>query len=384
MRYTQAERVGQIVLVAVALVFAVGVASFLLPGGGRGSAPGASATSSPSGSPGAPNVTITHATCCAQTARYFHAAWQSSARVSAVKLAVTPDPGFACEATVDASATKGVFGCAGLLRGATDYLALLTVTTPAGAFPIEHKFKTMGDKLSDVKWFTEFEDPAGDPLACAAASCRIIQNYTTGKDPMSAQQILDLGRQFNKSRDPGIDPAAMATVLQRLDGGNHYHYYRYDTREDATGAAVYWLLRSGKPVIVISLAGQHGPVLIGFQGTYGTYYDDPVNKTTAVIVEDPQRGDLDPRTANRRPDKPRAADYQTGHVLGLDEWYRDEWWLGFAYASPIRMPDGSLVAIDRNDGVYATPHWAGKFVIVVDDADADNPPDREGRVKFRG
>ena len=38
---------------------------------------------------------------------------------------------------------------------------------------------------------------------------------------------------------------------------------------------------------------------------------------------------------------------------------------------------------DRTDGAYPTPHWAGKFVILVDDADAENPPDREGQVKFR-
>ena len=47
------------------------------------------------------------------------------------------------------------------------------------------------------------------------------------------------------------------------------------------------------------------------------------------------------------------------------------------------MPDGSSVNIERSDGAYPTPHWAGKFVIIVDDADAENPPDREGRVKFR-
>jgi hypothetical protein len=145
---------------------------------------------------------------------------------------------------------------------------------------------------------------------------------------------------------------------------------------------VYWLVRSGKPVMVISLAGQHGPVLTGFQGLYGTYYDDPANKITAVVVEDPQRGDLDPRTAGHRPDKPRSAGFQTGQPIPLSEWYGDEWWLRFVYASPIKMPDGSFLAVDRTDGVYPTPHWAGKFVILVDDGDADNPSDREGRVKF--
>ena len=29
------------------------------------------------------------------------------------------------------------------------------------------------------------------------------------------------------------------------------------------------------------------------------------------------------------------------------------------------------------------PHWEKKFVILVDVGDADNPPDRVGRVKFR-
>src|SRR3989442_13322364 len=169
----------------------------------------------------------------------------------------------------------------------------------------------MADRLSSVTWFSECEAPAGEPLACAAASCRIIQNYTTGKDPLTAQGILDLGKQFNRSRDPGLDPVAIASVLQRMDPRNHYHYYRYDTREDATGAAVYWLLRSGKPVMVISLAGQHGPVLIGFQGAYGTYYDDPANKVTAGGLHGPPRGGLDPRAHRRPPHKPPPPGFPT-------------------------------------------------------------------------
>jgi hypothetical protein len=32
---------------------------------------------------------------------------------------------------------------------------------------------------------------------------------------------------------------------------------------------------------------------------------------------------------------------------------------------------------------FPLPQWAGKFVILVDDGDADNPPDREGRGFFR-
>ena len=382
MRYTRAERVAQMTVVAVAVVFAVGVVGFVFRGVGGGG-PGPSSPPTATATPRGPDAKITQETCCTQTARFIRATWESTTRVSAAKVTLVPDPGFACDATVDPSGLKGTFGCTGLLRGATNYVARLELTTAAGTYPFEQKFKTMGDKLNDVKWFTEFEDPGGDPLACAAASCRIIQNYTAGKDPLTAQQILDLGRQFNHSADPGLDPAAIATLLQRLEPRNHYHYYRYNTREDATGAAVYWLVRSGKPVMVISLAGQHGPVLIGFQGAYGTYYDDPANKVTGVIVEDPQRGDLNPATQNRRPDKYRTAGFQTGQLLGLEEWYGDEWWLRFAYAGTIPMPDGSTRNIERNDGVYATPHWAGKFVIIVDDSDAENPPDREGRVKFR-
>jgi hypothetical protein len=383
MRYTRAERVGQAILVGIALVFAIGAFGFVFRGGeavdGR---PAASAGPAPTATPAGPEVKITQDTCCTQTARGLRATWESSAQVTAAKVTLTPDPGFECSATMEASGRKGAIGCQGLLKGATDYVAQLQLTTAAGTFPFEHKFKTMGDRLNDVKWFTEFEDPAGDPLACAAASCRIIQNYTAGADPYTAQAILDLARQFNRSNDPGIDPVAIATVLHRMEPRNNYHYYRYDTREEATGAAVYWLVRSGKPVMVITLAGQHGPLLIGFQGNYGTFYDDPANAITGVIVQDPQRGDVE-RGLNRRPDMYRTAGFQTGQLLTMNEWDRGEWWLGFPYAGTIAMPDGSRVNIERNDGVYPTPHWAGKYVIIVDDGDAETPADREGRVRFR-
>jgi hypothetical protein len=381
MRYTGAERAAQGVLVAVGLVFALVVFGVLFRGSASG--PSASPTPTVTAISRAPDVKFTQPTCCAQTARFLLVTWEATAHITAAKVALTPDPGFACSASIDANGLRGTFSCRGLLKGATDYVANLELTTAAGTFPFQHRFKTMGDRLVDVKWFTEFEDPASEPLACAAASCRIIQNYTTGKDPLTAQAILDLGRQFNRSKDPGLDPVAIATVMQRMDAGNHYHYYRFDTREDATGAAVYWLVRSGKPVIVISLAGQHGPVLIGFQGNYGTYYDDPSNRIGGVIVEDPQRGDVNPLTRNHRPDISRDAAFQSGKLVGLDEWYGHEWWLRFSYPASIKMPDGSLQNIERNDGVYPTPHWEQKFVILVDDGDADNPPEREGRVTFR-
>ena len=379
--YTRGERIGQVVLVVLALVFATAVGGFLFGRGGGG-------TAEPSASPSVPaalkppDVTFTQETCCTQTARFMKIAFVSSEKANATKLTVVPDPGFACDATLDATGAKGTLSCQGLLKGATDYTATLALVTARGTFSYQQKFKTMGDKLTGVQWFTEFEDPKGDPLSCAAASVRIIQNYTAGKDPLTAQQILDQGRPLNKSKDPGIDPVAIAGMQKKLNANNNYHYYRFPTREEATKSAVYWLVRSGKPVHVISLAGQHDPVLVGFTGTFGTYYDDPINAYTQVIVEDPQRGDTNPLTANHRPDKSRSADFQTGHAVDLSEWNRDEWWLGFAYASPIRMPDGSLLAIDRNDGAYPTPHWAGQFVILVDDGDAEWPSDKEGRVKW--
>ena len=211
---------------------------------------------------------------------------------------------------------------------------------------------------------------------CAAASVRIIQAFTTGRDVATAAKILDLGRPYNRSADPGIDPAAIAAVITALEPTNRYHYYRFRTREEATAAAVRWLARSAKPVIAISLAGQHAPVIVGAVG--------PVDAPTALVVEDPQRGDLDPRTAKHRPDKSRSSEFQTGKVIGLDEWYRDDWWLRDAYKGAIVFNvDAKVHDVDRNDGLYPRPHWDGTFVILVDDGDVDNPPDREGRVATR-
>ena len=315
--YTRAERAGQIIVVAIALVFALAVGGFALRLGGptaAGPTPTPSATAAVR-----PEVTFAHETCCAQTARFLSATWQSSERVAKAALSLGPDPGFPCATSVEVSATKGLITCQGLLRGATDYVASRSLTTAGGTYLFEHKFKTMRDRLTNVQWFTEFENPTGDPLACAAASCRIVQFYTTGQDTTTAEGILAMGRQFNRSRDPGLDPAAIATVQKRLDARNNYHYYRFATREEATKSAVYWLVRSGKPVHVISLAGQHDPVLIGFAGAFGTFYDDPSNQISSVVVEDPQRGDMRPETANRRPDKYRTPGFQTGQPIGLDD-----------------------------------------------------------------
>jgi hypothetical protein len=381
--YTRAERIAQLSLVVVALVFAIAVGGFVFGRGGGPSGAGADATPSASGSAKPPVVTFTQDTCCTQTARFLKAAWTSTDRVTTAKVVVTPETGFPCDTTLDPGGLKGVISCQGLLKGATDYVATLTLTGPRGTFTYPQKFKTMGDRLTGVQWFTEFEDPRGDPLACAAASVRIVQSYTTGgKDPLTATQILTQGQAYNKSKDPGIDPVAIATMQKRLDARNNYHYYRFATREEATKSAIYWLVRSGKPVHVISLAGQHDPLLIGFTGFFGTFYDDPSNAFTQLIVEDPQRGDTRPETASHRPDKSRSPGFQTGQPIGLTEWYGDEWWLRFNYAASVRMPDGSFINVERNDGAYPTPHWGGQFVLLVDDGDVDWPSDKEGRVKW--
>jgi hypothetical protein len=375
--YTPGERLGQAVVVMVGLIFAIAVGGFVLRGG-PGDV-GSGATPAPAASPTAlaPAVKFTQDTCCTQTARWLRASWESSERVLKATVQLTPDPGFACSTTLDPAGTKGVLSCVGLLQGVTDYVATLSLTLGRDTFRYEQKFKTMGDRLTGVKWFTEFENPVGDPLACAAASIRIVQNYTAKQDPLSAEQILAAGRAYNKSRDPGLDPVAIATMQKRLDPNSNYHYYRFSSREEATKSAVYWLIRSAKPVHVISLAGQHDPLLIGFTGAFGTWYDDPGNRISQVIVQDPQRGEMRPETAGRRPDMYRTPGFQTGQPIALEEWYGNEWWLRFGYA-----PVVSGVNIDRNDGAYPAPHWGGTFVLLVDDADSEWPSDREGRVKW--
>ncbi|MGH2492920.1 MAG: hypothetical protein ACRDF9_15595 [Candidatus Limnocylindria bacterium] len=376
--YSPAERLGQAIVVMIGLVFAITVGGFILRGGPAEVGIGATPTPAASPTAKAPEVKFTHETCCTQSARFIRATWESSEKVTKAALQLIPDPGFPCVTSLDPSGAKGALGCQGLLRGATDYVAGLSLTVGRDVFRYEHKFKTMGDRLTDVKWFTEFENPTGDPLACAAASIRIVQNFTAKQDPMTAEQILTAGKAYNKSRDPGLDPVAIATMQKRLDPNNNYHYYRFGTREEATKSAIYWLVRSGKPVHVISLAGQHDPVLIGFTGVFGTFYDDPANTISQMIVQDPQRGDMRPETASRRPDMYRTPGFQTGQPIGLDEWYGNEWWLRFDYA-----PVVSGVNIDRSDGVYPSPHWGRTFVLLVDDADAEWPSDREGRVKWR-
>src|SRR4029077_13646871 len=121
--YTRGERIAQVSLVAVALVFAVAVGGYLFGRGGDSGGGGASATPSASASAKPLEVTFTQDTCCTQTARYLRAAWTASEKATAAKVVVTPDPGFPCDTTIDTTGTKGVITCQGLLRGATDYVA---------------------------------------------------------------------------------------------------------------------------------------------------------------------------------------------------------------------------------------------------------------------
>ena len=356
------------------------------PGGSALASPATASTPIviPAATAAAPVVTLAAIRDSTQAPRFLAGRWSASIPVSDVRVMVAPAVPFACAATRDADGRTGGYGCTGLLPAAADIQVTLTVSAGTGAATSAvQTFRTVGNRLVGVPWFSEFEDPAGEPLACAAASVRIIHAFTTGRDPLTATALLALGRDGNRSADPGLDPAAIAALLTRLEPTDRYHYYAFGSKEEATRAAAYWLARSAKPVIVISLAGQHAPVLTGFEGIVGTHDGDPANVVSALIVEDPQRGDLQPATRSRRPDKPRSVEFQTGKRIGIAEWNGDEWWLGYAYQGVIRMPDGSFQDIDRSDGVYARPHWGGQFVIIVDDGDLLTPPDREGRIPTR-
>jgi hypothetical protein len=320
-----------------------------------------------------------------QGPRYVAGRWTSTLPLLDVQFAVTPEPSFPCSITIDPDRQSGGYRCDGLLPPSTDVRLDLMGSTPQSVRArAARNFRTMGERLSAVPWFTEFEDPNGDALACAAASVRIVQVFTTGRDPLNARQILARAKPLNKSADPGTDPAAIAAVITGLEPTNRYHYYRYPTREEATRAAVYWLARSAKPVIALSLAGQHAPVIVGYSGTAGSSPSDPGAKITSLVIEDPQRGDLDPLTAAHRPDKSRSRDFQVGAVIPIEEWYADDWWFRDAYKGSIVFnSDGRVHDVDRNDRVYPRPHWDGTFVILVDDGDTATAPDREGQVTVR-
>jgi hypothetical protein len=352
-------------------------------------APSASSTSSParaSSAPPAPaSLVFEPPKDSSQAARYVAGQWSSSVPLLDVQFSVTPEPAFPCAVTIDPEKRSGTYRCDGLLPPAADVRLELTGTSTQNVRArAVRNIRTMSERLSAVPWFTEFEDPNGEALACAAASVRIIQTFTTGRDVATAKAILARGRPLNKSADPGLDPAAIAAVITALEPANRYHYYRFPTREAATLAAVRWLARSGKPVIALSLAGQHAPVITGYAGTLGVSGADRATAITGVVVEDPQRGDLDPATAKHRPDKSRSRDFQTGALVPIADWYADDWWFRDPYKGSIVFnSDARLHDVDRSDGAYPKPHWDGTFVILVDDGDATNPPDREGRVTLK-
>lgn len=352
--------------------------SELVPASGTGQT-GARQTASPQATPvpKPPEIKFAQAPGGKQTARYLNVGFTSNVKLTKASGVISPDPGFPCEVKLDTAGTNGSFNCNGLLPGSIDHVFRLTVESGGTAHQISYPFKTMGNRLEGVKWFTEFEIEGKDPLACAAASIRMIQNFT-GTDSLTAEQILASGIPLNRSKDPGLDPVAIAAMLKRLNPANNYHYYNFVSRDEATEAGVYWLLRSGKPVVMITLAGQHAPVLIGYGGTYGTHFGDRNNALSGVVMQDPQRGDMNEWTKRFRPDKYRSPEFQTGKLLGWDEWYGDEWWFRHSYVSSL-----GGVNIDRSDGAYPLPHWAGKFVIIVDDGDTSHPSDRMGRVVFR-
>lgn len=347
---------------------------------GHASAP-ASVSALPS--PPEPVLTVDTPRDPTQAPRWISGRLSSTVPLLSVTVAVPALTDLRCDAGARPGRQTWTYECGGLLPAALDVRIEITATTGQGVTArATSTFRTMGERLTGVPWFTEFEDPGGEALACAAASARIIETFTTGRDPATAAQILARGRPLNKSADPGIDPAAIAAVIQALEPGNRYHYYRFPTREQATLAAVYWLARSAKPVLALSLAGQHGPLITGYTGSLGATLADAANRVTGLVVEDPQRGDLDPATAKHRPDKSRSVEFQTGKLVGIDEWNGDDWWFRDAYnGSIVFNSDAKLHDVDRNDGVYPRPHWDGSFVILVDDGDSDNPPDREGMVR---
>ena len=321
---------------------------------------------------------FTQDTCCTQTARWMRASWESSEKAQKAAVLLTPDPGFPCTSTLDASGIKGALSCGGLLQPSTDYVAALSLTVGRDAFRYEQKFKTMGNRLADVKWFTEFENPTGDPLACAAASIRIVQNYTAKQDPMTAEQILAAAKPYNKSRDPGLDPGGdrddpeAARPEQQLSllplrdarGGDEVRRVlagaerEAGARHLARGAARSAAHRIHRRVRdLVRRSGEH----------------DHAGRSCRIR----SAATCAPRRRTAVPTCTARPGFQTGQPLGLDEWYGNEWWMRFTYAGVV-----SGVNIDRNDGAYPAPHWAGQFVLLVDDGDAEWPSDREGRVKW--
>ena len=176
-------------------------------GGSPGAEASPSARASPTRAAPPPGIAFEAPRDPSQAPRYVAGRWTANVPLFDVRLAVMPDPSFTCSVTVDPGRQAGAYSCDGLLPPATDVRLELSATSGEGAQGrATLSFRTMADRLSGVPWFTEFEDPNGEALACAAASVRIIQTFTTGRDIATAAEILARGRLSNKSADPGSTP----------------------------------------------------------------------------------------------------------------------------------------------------------------------------------
>src|SRR5437762_3106695 len=142
-----------------------------------------SPAASPTASVAPALITFAAGRDAAQAPRFIAGRWSATVPLRDLRLTVFPEPAFACRATIDPAGRSGTYGCDGLFPPLADLRIELVGTTSDGARAAGARaMHTMGDRLTGVPWFTEFEDPNGEALACAAASARIIQAFTTGRD----------------------------------------------------------------------------------------------------------------------------------------------------------------------------------------------------------
>ena len=236
----------------------------------------------------------------------------------------------------------------------------------------------MGNRLADVKWFTEFENPTGDPLACAAASIRIVQNYTAKQDPMTAEQILAAAKPYNKSRDPGLDPGGdrddpeAARPEQQLS--------LLPLRDARRGDEVRGVLAGAQRRSRCTSSRSRG-------STTRCSSDSPAcsaRSTTipANTIDAGRRAGSAARRHAARDREPPAR--QVPHARIPDRpAARPRGVVRRRVVAALHLRGRRVRREHRsNDGAYTAPHWAGQFVLLVDDGDAEWPSDREGRSKW--
>jgi len=189
-----------------------------------------------------------------QAPRWITGRWSSSLPLLDVQLTVTPQPGFACAASMDPGRQTGGYSCDGLLPPATDVrLELVATSGQGGHARATRSFRTMAERLSGVPWFTEFEDPNGEALACAAASVRIIQTFTTGRDLATAREglaRLDILRKMEQSLDP--DPG---TPFARVAALETTFFLRDQLLRDIDWASMAHSLEVRVPLIDVETDG---------------------------------------------------------------------------------------------------------------------------------